>query len=272
MRNLLNYEKNEQFHKAELISTSFRNMAFTLAEVLITLGIIGVVAAMTMPSLIQKYQEKVTVAKLKKVYNIMSNGYIRAKSDYGTMDMWELGIDKGDSIDKVSKIIDIFSKYIKIVSKCNSNCKNWDVYNLNGQLDNTDKYMDYAILADGTSISNIYINSSNCDINFGSGPLKNGCGSFKVDLNGNKKPNTYGKDIFEFIFTKEAVVAIGANNDRSTPVTPSDPYAADSTANCFVEGRLAGIACTAWVIYNENMDYLHCPEKLSWNGKHKCSD
>ncbi len=39
---------------------------FTLAEVLITLGIIGIVAALTLPSLIQKYQEKVTLERLKK--------------------------------------------------------------------------------------------------------------------------------------------------------------------------------------------------------------
>ena len=43
--------------------------AFTLAEVLITLGIIGVVAAMTMPSLIASHKEKETVSKLKKVYS-----------------------------------------------------------------------------------------------------------------------------------------------------------------------------------------------------------
>lgn len=46
---------------------SLKKAAFTLAEVLITLGIIGVVAAMTMPSLIQNYQEKATVTKLKNV-------------------------------------------------------------------------------------------------------------------------------------------------------------------------------------------------------------
>ena len=43
-----------------------RLAAFTLAEVLITLGIIGIVAAMTMPSLIQNYQEKATVTRVKK--------------------------------------------------------------------------------------------------------------------------------------------------------------------------------------------------------------
>ena len=47
------------------------NYGFTLAEVLMTLGIIGVVAAMTMPSLIANHQEKVTVTKVKKVYGIL---------------------------------------------------------------------------------------------------------------------------------------------------------------------------------------------------------
>lgn len=42
-----------------------RTKGFTLAEVLITLGIIGIVAAMTLPILIQKHQEKVTVTKVK---------------------------------------------------------------------------------------------------------------------------------------------------------------------------------------------------------------
>lgn len=40
--------------------------AFTLAEVLITLGIIGVVAALTLPSVITNYQKKQTVEQLKK--------------------------------------------------------------------------------------------------------------------------------------------------------------------------------------------------------------
>ena len=43
-------------------------LGFTLAEVLITLGIIGIVAAMTIPTLMQKYYEKQTVAHLKETY------------------------------------------------------------------------------------------------------------------------------------------------------------------------------------------------------------
>lgn len=48
---------------------------FTLAEVLITLGIIGVVAAMTLPSLIQKYRERQCVTALKKAVSVLDNAY-----------------------------------------------------------------------------------------------------------------------------------------------------------------------------------------------------
>ena len=56
---------------------------FTLAEVLITLGIIGVVAALTMPSLIASYQKKVWVAQLKKDVSILQNAIKSLIADEG---------------------------------------------------------------------------------------------------------------------------------------------------------------------------------------------
>ncbi len=52
---------------------SSKKTAFTLAEVLITLGIIGIVAAMTIPTLISNYQKKITVSKLQKAHSTLSN-------------------------------------------------------------------------------------------------------------------------------------------------------------------------------------------------------
>lgn len=63
-----------------------RKIAFTLAEVLITLGIIGVVAAMTLPSLITNYQEKQRVSQLKKVYSALSQAFVSALQENGTVD------------------------------------------------------------------------------------------------------------------------------------------------------------------------------------------
>ena len=51
--------------------------AFTLAEVLITLGIIGIVAAMTLPALINKAEEYILKQQFKKVYNTLQNAQLR---------------------------------------------------------------------------------------------------------------------------------------------------------------------------------------------------
>ena len=59
--------------------------AFTLAEILITLGIIGVVSAMTMPSLIQNYREKQTVTAVKKAYSEFSQAYAMTVQEYDSL-------------------------------------------------------------------------------------------------------------------------------------------------------------------------------------------
>ena len=56
---------------------------FTLAEVLITLGIIGVVAAMTLPTLITNYQKRATVAKLKRAYSVIKQAYLMSYDQVG---------------------------------------------------------------------------------------------------------------------------------------------------------------------------------------------
>ena len=64
-----------------------RKAAFTLAEVLITLGIIGIVAAMTLPSLIGNYQEKQWKVAYKKAYSSMSQAFMRMQANDEVLDM-----------------------------------------------------------------------------------------------------------------------------------------------------------------------------------------
>ena len=62
--------------------------AFTLAEVLITLGIIGVVAAITLPSVIQNYRNHSVEAKLKKFYSTFNQAVLRSIADNGDIEIW----------------------------------------------------------------------------------------------------------------------------------------------------------------------------------------
>ena len=62
---------------------------FTLAEVLITLGIIGVVASLTMPTLLANQRKKVAETRLAKFYSTMNQAINMAEADYGNVNQWD---------------------------------------------------------------------------------------------------------------------------------------------------------------------------------------
>ena len=234
---------------------SFKKAAFTLAEVLITLGIIGVVAAMTMPSLIQNYQEKATVTKLKKCYSLVSQAYVSILNDEGGSDT----LQAGDDLEMMEK----FGKYLKYQKTCgrNKGCfPNVTYKSVTGngyskwEDDTTDRSR--AILTDGTLIM------FNKSAMWGGNEGNYLYAQIYVDINGFKGPNQLGRDFFYFYISPEKIVPAGAkaleekNEDQKF------------TKNCIQQN---GYACAAWVIYNENMDYLHCKD-LSWDGKHSCKE
>ncbi len=70
--------------------------AFTLAEILVTIGIIGVVAALTMPSLIQNYKKKEYSTRLKRFYSTMSQAIKLSEIDNDNITNWDysLNVDK----------------------------------------------------------------------------------------------------------------------------------------------------------------------------------
>ena len=64
------------------------NLGFTLAEVLITLGIIGVIVALTLPHLILNYRNQVVETKLKKIYSIMNQAIALSEDINGNLEDW----------------------------------------------------------------------------------------------------------------------------------------------------------------------------------------
>ena len=82
MRNKLYQLKN--------INKTTEKHAFTLAEVLITLGIIGVVAALTMPALIANHKKTVVETRLKKFYSSINQAIKMAEIEYGDKEDWQV--------------------------------------------------------------------------------------------------------------------------------------------------------------------------------------
>ncbi len=89
---------------------NYRKNAFTLAEVLITLGIIGVVAAMTLPGIIQNYQKHVVETKLKRIYAVMNEAVRLSEVKYGDKKYWETNLSP----------MEFYNKYYKGVLKVTS--------------------------------------------------------------------------------------------------------------------------------------------------------
>ena len=107
---------------------SSKKAAFTLAEVLITLGIIGIVAAMTIPTLISKYQEKTYITKLKRAYSMLAQAYKFVELEYGSPKTWNLqkweseedaeGNTQITSSGSTDMVISRFAKYMKTSKIC----------------------------------------------------------------------------------------------------------------------------------------------------------
>ncbi len=92
-----------------------KKIAFTLAETLIVMGIIGVVAALTIPNLNSSTADKEKVAKVKKIYQNLDDALGRAQAVYGPYDEWTLNITNTTSINqRIGERITEFMKVSKI--------------------------------------------------------------------------------------------------------------------------------------------------------------
>ena len=209
-------------------SNNIRHCAFTLAEVLITLGIIGVVAALTLPAVINNTQNKQLEAGLKKGASEIAQALIMHQADTGNTitsntEKWILKSAIKDYF-KGSKDCGFGSQ--DLATACVGN--NSDIYkNFNNTATINLGYFDdgQIILPDGVFIA---IENSTP-----------GRVYISIDVNGfKKKPNRLGHDLFMFEIDNEGkLLPMGAKD--TDYYSENDTYCSHSS-----NSNMNGAACT----------------------------
>ena len=180
---------------------------FTLAEVLITLGIIGVVAAMTLPSLVNKYQQQESISRVKKVYSTLNQALRLSVADNGDFTEWSYDVEN----DAQGFVARYWTPYLLAVGGVKNpgydepqpfyspNGKNYPM----GVSDGSGRTRTIFKFNDG-SIVWINTGSAACQtITDEDGNEQKVCDGWNfsdpkayVDINGLKMPNVLGKDFF----------------------------------------------------------------------------
>lgn len=220
-----------------------KKTAFTLAEVLITLGIIGIIAALTLPVLTNRIQGQTYKTGLEKQYSVLSNALQRYNNEQGF-------VSKLSNYSVGTEFSTGFKKYFNILKDCNlTSCigmssdeddgsvyyviKNYKTYNKSGYAKT--RYFDDGqfILTDGTILL-IEANTSS-----GSESSSAGAILITVDVNGYKKgPNIWGHDLFTFEILESSgkLLPMGA---EGTHFTDMNKYCSAKSSDA-----INGISCT----------------------------
>lgn len=255
----------KEVKKDFFISNVFKkHLGFTLAEILITLAIIGIVAALTIPALIQDHRKREAVAKLKKNLAVFNQVFSEAVKENGPMEIWtENSAGSGEAaVDFLANI----KPYLKMDKDCGTDVGCFPDLNyveLNGNTTisnfNTSTAIAKARLTDET-LFYISITQPKCNDSPGTSPtlINSSCGTLGLDINGYKGPNRRGIDAFVFWITRRGIIPVGTDVDNTT--------FADGCKNM---ATASGISCAAWVVYNDNTDYLYC-SNLDWGVKREC--
>lgn len=181
--------------------------AFTLAEVLVSLSIIGVIAALTIPVMINNAEKAAYAEGCKKAFVIFSTALDMAKTD-GDINSWTFTDEA--TVTNWNKI----KKYLSITKECigTSGCWSPNVKALNGGAATNFVANGYGSptisfkLADGMNGAfDIHGESFNVTrpANLGSSLL------FVADVNGDRGPNKLGYDIFIYVYDGKDLVPAG---------------------------------------------------------------
>ena len=238
-----------------------KHCAFTLAEVLITLGIIGVVAAMTMPSLIQNYKYMVLENQLKAAYSDLN----QAAKLFQTHN--DMSVSEYASTTSAANALNEYSKEFNGVIK-KSNLV-WDSTDEDGNNIGAMPYELHTVNGSRTvtncDVSGFIWDTQGRVISFDDIPSYGQNGpKICIDINGVKPPNRQGIDYFVFMFTTDGyVIPLGQEHKNNPECTNVDNNCTIPKTECKYNSSAYGqMACANYALINQHptetgKDYWH---------------
>ena len=226
--------------------------AFTLSEVLITIGIIGLVAAMTMPGVIKNYQRKETETRLQRAYSIINQAFMAAQVKHGEIKDWPEWDDAEFILENYIKPEIKEAKFFpSSESSTNLMCFEGDFVG-NYTLGSSNASTQYGWM-DNVHISNPFYKNITSSIKLMDGTcigLNSNQTEYSrfsqmifIDTNGSyRRPNKAGIDLFFFIVDKNRIMPYGYDKSL-TEISDKSTYSA-----CHLQARFGGLYCAAKIM------------------------
>jgi prepilin-type N-terminal cleavage/methylation domain-containing protein len=181
--------------------------AFTLAEILIVIGIVGIVSALTIPTLIKNYQKRSTINRLKKAYSELQQVVKLAENDNGEISGWDFTGKIGDEFaDRY------LAPYIKSTKTIVPTLQDYNYKKVSGKVESG-----LVVTYNPVSCYQLFSGATTCFLRKTTNTIGNG---FILDLNGyNSPPNQFGKDAFFLLISNVGLMFYQKNDNEPVTIT-----------------------------------------------------
>lgn len=223
----------------------YKKSGFSLAEVLLTLSVIGIIAAVTIPAVFYDTSKDKLTAGLMKAYRELDNATKQIINETGEESLVNVFNNATVMRDKYKNVMSVSKTCTTAVGSCWPS--SWKT--LGGRNGSTIVAEPGAILADGSCLA-FRVDDKACDNAFYKINGNNAqCGWIAVDINCASGPNMFGRDIQFFKIAKDGLHPGGASNDQWA--TPTNVYCDPANATDGNNGK----GCAARVIKDGTMNY-----------------
>ena len=250
-----------------------KKLAFTLAEVLLVIAIIGTVSVLTVNNAVKSSNTAEKITSLKKTYDILQTAFMAGMDKGGAIDKWGYALDNNTNGNS-NLVTKFLTPNLKLQKDCGTSTGCWktgakSTAYQGGQsvTFDTDTNWYKFILANGASVAirfdfiNTRTSGSSIGGDYHIEPVDQGAhndpnGAIFVDVDGpNKSASKAGDDLYLFYITSDGIVPAGVEYGIRINTEDACPE--------------YGEACTAWAFYKGNQDYFRCPKNLSWTDPNK---